>query len=172
MTYARFTFSGNISYEADGTSHNIPLSLLDIKPIDKGIKRYSQDITLDAKGNPVVLYSRYDEMGQDGAKLAWWDGENWKIETLGANLNKWTQRFAHYPQGGITICAGTSSEINLLQKQTINSEWVIRTLCEQNPVHPVIEVDLIGNQYHVFWHTTDGKVWYQRSSGLDLSKNQ
>ena len=171
LSYAKFSFTQNKAFEANGTSHNVPIQIKGVHPIVNEIKQYAEDVTLDSKSRPVVLYADYDGTDDDGMKVAWWDGKNWYIEEFDNKASMSSQRFAHSGNGSITICSDTEAGLKLYQKDGFKQQWKVRNLTELNGRHPVIKADLENNLYHIFWHKADvGHVQYLRSKGLDFDK--
>lgn len=174
-SYARFSFTEDIAYEIDGSEHDIPVltePVNEVEPIVDDSSKFAMDLTLDESDRPVALYIDYDgEGGDDGAKVAWWNGSQWDIETPVPSAIRFNQRFAHNPNGWVTLCTDTSSGLLLAQKKASGEPWHTRSLNVNSGTRfPVVIIDSANDRYHIFWHwRTTGIVQYLWSSGLDLN---
>jgi len=151
LRYARFNFNNNLALDEFGdVIGTIPIRCSDVIPLSAGANQYAEDIVLDDQKRPVILFSDFDESGEDGVKVAWWNGSTWDLKMLD-NAVRFNQRFARNPFNWIIICSRTWAGAELFQKKVYKSNWTNNFFTSNKGIHPLINADTAENKYHIFW---------------------
>jgi hypothetical protein len=161
VVYVKFPLAEKSWQSADGKTRALPLSYEQAAPIRKGKKLYVEDMTLDASGHPVLVFSKYALSGEDRSNertfVATYDRE-WKVEEPlpGTVLSNSSIRITC--AGGSTTIVGNDASgsrgLVLAQRKNPSDTFLRRNLFtrpEREAVHPVIVPDLANQSFHIVW---------------------